>query len=1226
MTDAIPWMIVVDSLLWAVTLTISVLLARSVYRQRDLPACLFLGMVVALVVPQAHYLLGNMAQFLSWIAPGIVGTATVEAIWALWPIDIAALVAFGCLTLHLFLVFPIESQIVRAWRWSPLLFYLPGVFLMAMMLSFPVLGPAGYSTFWRLDRLGLRSSTPQVAFSIVTVGAATVRLVVIYIWRANPRLRRQLTWILSGLVLGGVFALLTDYVPAILGRTPPVGFVPGLRQLPILILLGAFALSMQRYHIFDVGVVISRSIVYSVLVIVLTGLYLCVGTVMGYLFQSISGHVSPLGMTVLLTLLIALVALPLRDTIQRAVDRLFLRRRASYRQALQDFSRLLTGPVALPRLLDLIAEQIEEHFHPTGLAILLDDNDGYHVVLSRGKLQSKPRWRQGAVWSREDEVCRRLAARRRPLYLPWHLAELDAAEQERLRQDDVSPVQLLVPMHLRNDLTGWVALGPKLSELGYHREDLDFLSALADQACVALENARLYSEMKQRATELALLAIVSSAISSSLDLEQVLRTIVESVTKVINCDKSAIFELSEDGRYLSLRMSKGLSPAYLEGSRRLPVQDSNRALALAMRQPLIVPDIHEEPRLGSLTKMAREEGFRGVVDVPLGGMEGFLGILSVYFDQVYRPTAAELEILTTFANQAAIAIENARLYAAATRERDRAQRLYEQTDAALARRVEQLTAIEEISRQLASTLDLERLMDLVLEQSLLATEADRAVISLYDAKAGSLQMVAQQGYPAALERYKTQPWPQDLGITGRVARSGIPALVADVSQDSDYVAGAGSTRSQISVPIIHEAQVIGVITLESDQVGAFGPEHLRFAELLADHAAVGINNARLFAQVMEGRDRLEAILNSTRDAVIVIDTAGRIVLTNPRVSELLGEDVEQWLWSAPLLDELCQPGSPIFRWTDMGVEELYKAVRTEDPVREQAIELAFNLHHADVRRYIEVTATRVVGAAKELIGWVAIVRDMTRQQQLEQFREDLTSMVIHNLQGPLAAVIGSLETLLDLSEMDREIADQLLSIALDSGKRLYSRIESLLWLRRLEDRQMPLQVEALPLAGLVEGVVEEYMAMAGVTGVKMQACLPIDLPLVMVDGEVIGRAFSNLLDNALKYTPPDGRVEVRARLNQSQPHDSVLCAVTDTGPGIAESVKDAIFGKFHRGQETWDGQRRGMGIGLHYCKLAIEAHGGRIWVESHEGEGSTFYFTLPIHNGPPPVRGRDESG
>ena len=1210
MTDETPWMILADGLLWAVSLAVSLLLARLVYRRRDLPARLFLGMVVALVVPQVHYLLADSAEILSWILDGVVSRATVEAIRAWWPIDIAALVAFSCLTLHLFLIFPSESRIIRARRWSLLLVYLVGLFLIGMILSALWLGPEGYRVFWGLDLLGLRASTPQIVFSMAALGAATVRLAAIYAWRAEPNLRQQLAWLLAGLVLGGSLALLTDYVPTALGQTPPIGFVPGLRQLPILILLGAFALSIQRHHTFDVGVVINRSIVYSILMIILTGLYLAAGAALGYFIQSLSSHVSAAGIITLTALLITLVALPLRDAIQRGVNRLFLRRRASYQRALQEFSRVLTGPVALPRLLDMVADQIEDMFHPAGLAIILGHNDGYRVVLSRGQLESDAQWRKGAIQGREDQIPRRLAARHEPLYVPWHPEK--APPDQRLRWGASAPAQLLVPMHLRNDLTGWFTLGPKRSGLNYNREDLGFLSALADQACVGLENAHLYNGMKQRATELGLLAIVSSAISSSLDLEQVLSTIVESVTKVVNCDKSAIFELSEDGGYLSLRISKGLSQAYIEALDRIPMQESYRGLALIEQQPLIVPDVRAEARLETLAELAQQEDFRGMVDVPLGGAEGFLGILSVYFAEVHRPTPAELEILTTFANQAAVAIENARLYAAMSRERDRAQRLYEQTDAALARRVEELTAIEEISRQLASTLDLERLMDVVLARSLLATEADRAVIALYDAGEGGLRLVAQHGYPPELERYKAEPWPHDSGITGRVARTGVPVLVTDVGQDADYVAMADSTRSQISVPIIHEAKVIGIITLESDSPGAFGRDHLRFAELLADHAAIGINNAQLFAQVMEGRDRLEAILNSTRDAVIVLDTAGRIVLTNPRVSELLGDEVERWLWSTRLLEEFRQPTSAIYRWTDIKAEDVSKVTAAGKLPNEQAIELEINFQSGDMRRYIEITATRVIGASQELMGWVAIVRDMTRQQQLEQFREDLTSMVIHNLQGPLAAVIGSLETLLEPEGMDREIADQLLSIALDSGRKLYGRIESLLWLRRVEDKQIPLALEALPLAGVVESIQDEYGTVADMGEVELHTLVPKDLPLVAVDAEVIGRVFSNLVDNALKYTPRGGRVDILVGLDQEHQRENVLCAVVDTGPGIADSVKDAIFGKFHRGQEAWPGQRRGMGIGLHYCKLAVEAHGGRIWVESQEGQGSTFYFTLPI--------------
>ena len=1211
-----PWAVLADGVLWAVALAVSVFLARLVFRRRDLPARLFLGMVVVLVVPQLHYLVRSFVELFAWLLPGVISEQVTNSLPAMWPVDIAAVVVFGCLTLHLFLIFPTESRIIRAWRGSPFLFYLPGAFLVAMLLSRLDMGSGEYLAFWGLDRLGFHDTTLPFLFIILTGGTALARLSLIYFSRATPLVRQQLAWILWGLVAGGGLVLVTDYLPSILGLPPPVGFVPGLRQLPILIGLGAFALSMQRYHIFDIGVVISRSVAYSVLVVVITVLYLVLGTVLGSLLQSLSADMSPLLVTILTIPIVVLVALPLRDAIQRLVDRLFLRRRADYGRLLQDFSRVLTTPVALPRLLAMVADQIGEVFHPSELAIVLaDDGAGYRVALSRGEPAIHPLCREGARFASGHLIPALVAARHRPVYLPWHTYDVAEHQKQEWMEMEESGVHVFIPMHLRGSLVGWFALGPKLSELSYTPRDLEFLSALADQSCVALENARLYGEMQQRATELALLAMVSSAISSSLDLEQVLQTIVESVIQVINCAKSAIFELSEDGSKLNLRMSKGLSPTYIQHSRHLSVSEDNRSLAIRSGQPLIVPDIQAEPLLADLAELAEQEGYRALIDIPLVGREGSLGVLSVYFDHIHNPSSTELEVLATFANHATIAIENARLYAAATRDRDRANRLYEQTDAALARRVEELTSIEEISRHLTSTLDLQRVMDLVLRRALQATQADRGVIPLYEPAQHALQLLVQEGYPAELERYRTEPWPDTRGVTGRVARTGASALIPDVTKDADYVPVASTTLSQISVPVVHEGQVIGIITLESDRLAAFTAEHVRFAELLADHAAIGISNARLFKQLMEGRDRLQAILNSTQDMVIVLGTDGQVILVNPRVGELFGPAVQEWLRSANLLDTASLLDNRFLQLTDLDAESLAQAIRQVQDHPNQVVDIAFRFQADGQWRYLEATASPVLSAAGDVIGRVAVLRDVTRQQELEQFREDLTSMIIHNLQGPLAAVISSLETLREVMQADPATANRLLDIAVGSGQKLYSRIKSVLWLRRLEDKQLPLDLQCLTLPRVIQPVLDEYRPMATMKGIGLAAILAEDLPFVVVDEEVIGHVFSNLLDNALKYTPPGGRIEVQATLDRRAERPMVLCAVADTGAGIPEGMKEVIFDRYRRGTQPAGRRRKGVGIGLYYCRLAVEAHGGHIWMESQQGQGCTLYFTLPAVTG-----------
>jgi NtrC-family two-component system sensor histidine kinase KinB len=902
----------------------------------------------------------------------------------------------------------------------------------------------------------------------------------------------------------------------------------------------------------------------------------------------------------------------MRNTLQGWLPRLFLRGRANYRQILQDYAQILTTQVDLSRLLLTMAGQVEEVLHPSGLAIVLvDKEDALGVVLSHGSLASIPQWQEGTSFDSQHIVPAQLTNRRSPLYLPKHIRVMPERQQQQWIQIQESGVHVLAPVHSRGNLVGWLALGPTLSGRPYTQQDLDFLSALADQSSVAIESACLYGEMQQRATELAMIAMVSSAISSSLDVGQVLLTIVESVIQVVNCDKSAIFELSEEGTELNLRMGRGLSQLYVQHSKHLAVADDNRAWALSRREPFIVPDIRMEPRLANLVELAEQEGFRAVIDIPLIGREGPLGILSAYFQRVHSPSTTELEILTTFANHAAIAIENARLYTAVTRERDRARRLYEQTDAALARRVKELTTISEISRQLTSTLDMQQVLDLVLEQGMQATDADRGIIALCEPEQHKMWPMAQVNYPREFKRYRKEPWPLNLGITGRVARTGIMALVPDVRQDPDYVQMIDSTRSQLSVPISHDQAVLGVISLESDRRAAFTEEHVRFTRLLAEHAAIGIHNARLFQQVVEGRDRLQAILNSTQDIVIVFNLAGKVILTNPRVRELFGASTEQWLQSTDLLEDIRQPASPLFQCSDLDPEKLVGMLDQAQAEPDQPLDISFTFAVGDRRRFLEGAASSVLSKGGEPLGWVLVLRDATRQQELEQFREDLTSMMIHNLQGPLAALISSLDTLLEDDDTPPRVASELLRIAAGSGRKLYSRIESVLWIRRLEDQQVPLDLKTYPLSNILKPVVTEYRPMAAASDISLEMSLAEDLPPVEIDDEIVGRVFSNLLDNALKYTPRGGRIEVQARLEPGADSKRVLCAVADTGVGIGEELRKVLFDKFRQAGEPLHGRRKGMGIGLHYCKLAVEAHGGRIWVESRKGRGSTFYFTLP---------------
>ncbi len=236
-----------------------------------------------------------------------------------------------------------------------------------------------------------------------------------------------------------------------------------------------------------------------------------------------------------------------------------------------------------------------------------------------------------------------------------------------------------------------------------------------------------------------------------------------------------------------------------------------------------------------------------------------------------------------------------------------------------------------------------------------------------------------------------------------------------------------------------------------------------------------------------------------------------------------------------------------------------------------------------------------------------ILRDVSERQALDELRADLTSMIFHDLRSPLGNVISSLEVLHASLPADDETLQSVLGIALRSGRRLSRLVESLLDLGQLESGKAVLHKAPGAIGTIVVEAVEEILPVAEAKGHLLQfAFAPGDLPQIDMDPDMIRRVLINLLENAIKYTRSGGRITISARAHEGQ----VLISVSDTGPGIPTSEQQHIFDKFSRVQEA--GRPKGLGLGLAFCRLAVEAHNGRIWVESQEGQGSVFHFTLPV--------------
>jgi signal transduction histidine kinase len=238
---------------------------------------------------------------------------------------------------------------------------------------------------------------------------------------------------------------------------------------------------------------------------------------------------------------------------------------------------------------------------------------------------------------------------------------------------------------------------------------------------------------------------------------------------------------------------------------------------------------------------------------------------------------------------------------------------------------------------------------------------------------------------------------------------------------------------------------------------------------------------------------------------------------------------------------------------------------------------------------------------------VALLHDVTDEHLLEKLRSDLTHMLIHDLSNPLSAMQMALEMVQPKGSeqplLSGQEAREALEIVRRSNVRAQRMISSLLDVTRLESGHMPVDQQKVQAAGLAETAVRDMRALADARGLGVAVDMPPDLPPVQADAELLDRVLRNLLSNAIKFTPAGGAVQVTARCQG----EHVIFTVRDNGLGLPLHVQTRLFEKFVRGSAG----PQGHGLGLAFCKLAVEAMGGRIWVESQPGDGAAFHFTLP---------------
>lgn len=545
---------------------------------------------------------------------------------------------------------------------------------------------------------------------------------------------------------------------------------------------------------------------------------------------------------------------------------------------------------------------------------------------------------------------------------------------------------------------------------------------------------------------------------------------------------------------------------------------------------------------------------------------------------------ADQDLLMAIAGQAASIIENARLYEEARRQL----------------RIQML--LSEAGKVINSTLNLNEILQSLLAQMNEFLNAEALSIALVEHPTNELVYVVAEGIGS--DKIVGLRLPSSHGVSGWVMEHGQPALVPDTSRDPRFSHDGDqrtsyATRALICAPIHTQGNVLGTIQAINPHEGNFTDEDLQLLINLANLAGSAINNAQQFSQTQAAEARYMSLFEDSIDPIILTNPEGEIVELNRRASSFFGHDRDTLLGCSiahlhPTEWQRVDNRDFNFIYENEQVRVIASQIITKD---QQIIP-------------VEVHAKRTLSGDSELLQW--IYHDISKQVELEEMRQDLTAMLFHDLQSPIGNIISSLQLLVyELPVESSHVAYEMLHIALRSSERLQHLVRSLLDIHRLEAGKVLIKQSPVSLSKLIEEAHEVVLPSMTKRGIGLVVELPPDLPPVLIDDDMIRRVFVNLLDNAIKFNPNNQTITIH--VTPQPENEMVMVSVSDQGEGIQPHFRAMIFDKFRRVKTK--SQTQGLGLGLAFCRLAVEAHHGAIWVDDAISGGARFNFTLPTSLG-----------
>lgn len=1171
------------------------------------------------------------------------GGYNVNNTYELLPLGLLAVNFIAGITATLALVFPVKLTILYK---RPLLLYLPLAInaVIAAGLLWIYFNPPSPRSFPLTWQTGIFTATLATIFLIINL-LRRRRLA------TSIAIRDQSNTALIGvaLTLGPIiFWIINTLTQTLTGDVlitlNTSAIMPFFIMPPI-----SFAYAILQYRSFDTDKVISQGITYAVLLVALVTSYFLV--VFGSSLitrEALQIRASDPLLIALMIFLMAVLFLPIRTYLQRQIDRIYFRTRANYQERVEAFGRTLTTLVDIGQIMQAFHQQLDEAVAPDGAFIFLPNRQtGDYLAAKSAHGETDIRF------TSDSEIVAMLNDPKQPDLInlepgrPWP----PALRGERARLGILRTV-VIARLRGRKQLIGFVCIGPPLSGAGmYHFEQLRFIENITSQIAIAVERAQVVESLERRVRELDVLSQVGQAVNFTIDYDDLLELISAQTGKLIDSPHFYIVlrDGSTDRAYFAF-FSEHYERYRDHETRRWPMGRDLFSEVIRTGQPLRVDDYSVVMNQRGTPIISEDPEMKAWMGVPMIVGPTTIGLLAIGTPEADKPyTDDQLRIFGDIGALAATSIEKARLF--------------DETNL----RARQLSVLNDISRKLASELHVESLLELITQSAvdILNAEAGSLLLTIDDGT-GDLEFKVAVG--ASGQELVGKRFPAKRGLVGEVASTGKAVIVNDAATDprwgGEVAKGSFSTSAVLAVPLVVQNRVIGVLeVLNKKDGGIYVKEDLDLLYTFAGQAAVAIENARLFEMTdlqlgqrvkeLEAMERIDVELNRSLDLKKVADVTMRWAIANTGASAgvlglvLHGEPPMLHIVSSyGYQNEDYPDGAEGKLWPlDKGIVRRVMRTRQADLVPDVRIDPDYIPSLRDAKSQLTIPML----SAGEMHALLVLEKDTEPRLNLldlgfaqrlaehaivaitnAQFYDELTranqsksefvSFVAHELKTPMTSIKGYTELL--LSGMTGGMSDQqqtFLGIVRSNVERMITLVSDLNDVTKLQTNNLQMEFSAVDFRNVITETLRPLHKQLEDKHQQLVVDTPRSMPHIQADQNRLIQVLTNLISNAYKYTPPEGTITIKAEVLEHV-YDAkgrdlgafLQVSVRDTGIGMSQEDLAKLFTPYFRSANPLAREQPGTGLGLTITHGIVQRHGGKIWVESEVGKGTTFFFTVPV--------------